>query len=80
MSEVILVVVSKGKVQVIRNHYRIIEKIVEDGPENLEVIKQGSVFNLDEGYIIYDSDNNLILNAQTAFSLTKKGFAVLNVI
>ena len=65
--------------QVMQNHYRTIERLMED-IENIVVIKNKRNLWKDAGYIICDCNNKFILNAQDAFQVEKKDFTVLNLL
>ena len=78
VSLVTLIIMRNNRITVVQQHYRIIEKLLKEGLPPLHVIKNRSELRLDEGYIIYDANNKLIINAQYAFALPRtKGFETL---
>jgi hypothetical protein len=72
MSTVTLILIRHKQLFVIEQHYRVIEHLLQKGPETITVVKAPCRSDIDAGYIIYDCDEHLIINAQYAFAIEER--------
>ncbi|MBD3318816.1 hypothetical protein GF342_02815 [Candidatus Woesearchaeota archaeon] len=78
MSLVTLIIIHRQHIFVMQSHYRVIEDLIDQGPEQLRIVRSKGTLEKDAGYIIYDANESLIINGQHAFPVVKQGFTIIH--
>ena len=74
MSKVLLFIIRHGRAHLARLHFRDAARLLEDVENSLSSIDS---LELDAGYVLMDLDQDLIINAQSAFPVPYGKYDVL---
>ncbi len=72
MSNVTLIIVSNDDMHAVTAHWREIKALLEKKPMPVR-------HSVDAGYIVLDLNKKVIINSQSAFAITPRGFEVMDV-
>ena len=72
MSNVTLVIVSNDDIHSVTAHWKEIKALLEKKPAPVQ-------HSIDAGYIVLDLNKKVIINSQSAFAITPRGFEVMEV-